>query len=272
MRDRHDAKIAGARLPRHHAGPARLGRQRRAWPGYQWMVTGTPGPMRAASQLMAELASRTQPCDWARPSVPPRSSRPWMAIWPGPPANWLSTFERALSASANGPPAAVAGMITVSWTKKLPVGVGVEGSPTTALKVSCQAAVEVDPHASAGCGHGDVPARGQLADAAAGDPADQPVGASREHQALFRYVRECPFSDVPADGIVRDGGAALPRCTGFSGRMNQPKPDRSCLRNHCQPEARARPTARRRTRTRSCCRKRREPGCLIPRAGFSAPA
>ena len=47
-------------------------------------------------------------------------------VWPGPPLKLWSTSERALVASANGPPASLAGMTTVSWTKKLPVGVGVE--------------------------------------------------------------------------------------------------------------------------------------------------
>jgi TetR/AcrR family transcriptional repressor of mexJK operon len=69
------------------------------------MVTGTPGAIRAASQRMLRLARRTQPCEAAVPSVPPRFAIPWTAIWPEPPSNSCNTLERALNARANGAPA-----------------------------------------------------------------------------------------------------------------------------------------------------------------------
>jgi len=55
-------------------------RRSTAHTGSQRMVTGTPGPMRAASHAIAVLASLTQPWDSAWPRSPPRRSRPWIAI------------------------------------------------------------------------------------------------------------------------------------------------------------------------------------------------
>ena len=45
------------------------------------------------------------------------------------------TFERALSASAIGPPGSLEPILTTSSTKNCPLGVGVEGLPTTAAKL-----------------------------------------------------------------------------------------------------------------------------------------
>ena len=100
---------------------------------YRLIVSGTPLPMRCASQVMALVLSRMQPCETAVPSEPERPFVPWRAIWPGPPSNSWSTFDRALVASANGPPACDE-IASASSMKKRPVGVGVEGFPTTAGK------------------------------------------------------------------------------------------------------------------------------------------
>ena len=40
------------------------------------IVTGTPGSIRAASHVIALVAKRTQPCDTALPSCPPRFTKP----------------------------------------------------------------------------------------------------------------------------------------------------------------------------------------------------
>ena len=84
---------------------------------------------------MLAVSSLTHPCDEPVPIAPTRLSRPWIAICPGPPSNSCNTSERALRASANGPPASPAGIWTVSSTKNWPEGVGVDGFPTTAAKV-----------------------------------------------------------------------------------------------------------------------------------------
>ena len=60
--------------------------------------------MRLASHVIALGLSRMQPCEAALPSGSERPSVPWMAIWPGPPANSWKMSERALMASAYGPP------------------------------------------------------------------------------------------------------------------------------------------------------------------------
>ena len=99
------------------------------------MVTGVPGPMRVASQVMACVSRRMHPWDTAVPRMPPMLFVPCSAICPGPPSNCCSTFERALSASAYGAPTASGSSFTVSSTKKRPSGVGVDGLPTTAVKV-----------------------------------------------------------------------------------------------------------------------------------------
>ena len=46
----------------------------------QAMVTGTPGGMWPASQVIAPSPRRTQPCEAAVPNRPPTLPRPWMAI------------------------------------------------------------------------------------------------------------------------------------------------------------------------------------------------
>ena len=69
------------------------------------------------------------------PGTPPTFSSPCRAIWPGPPSNSCNTFERALSASAYGAPTSDARSAIYSSMKKWPVGVGVDGFPTTALNV-----------------------------------------------------------------------------------------------------------------------------------------
>lgn len=48
----------------------------REQPGQRLTVTGTPGPMRAASQRILPFARRTQPCEIAVPSVPPMFATP----------------------------------------------------------------------------------------------------------------------------------------------------------------------------------------------------
>ena len=45
-----------------------------------------------------------QPCEAALPGAPESPFVPWMAICPGPPSNSWRTSDRALVASANGPP------------------------------------------------------------------------------------------------------------------------------------------------------------------------
>jgi hypothetical protein len=64
------------------------------------MVTGVPGAMWCASQVMFAVLSRTHPWEAAVPGMPPMLLVPCSAICPGPPSNSWSTFERALSASA----------------------------------------------------------------------------------------------------------------------------------------------------------------------------
>ena len=95
-----------------------------ARPPTQTMVTGSPGLMRAASQLIERLARRTQPWDTAVPSVPPTLVSPCRAIWPGPPSNSWKTFERALVARANGAPGAVPGQPHVLLDEELAGGRG----------------------------------------------------------------------------------------------------------------------------------------------------
>ena len=115
------------------------------------------------------------------PSVPPRSSRPWIAIWPGPPSNSCNTFERALSASANGPPGSPAGICSVSSTKNWPVGRRRRGLAHHRLEGPHHVAVAVDPHAAGGEVDDDAPARHELAGALLGDPAGRSVGATGKH-------------------------------------------------------------------------------------------
>ena len=84
---------------------------------------------------MSGVARRTHPWETAVPGIPPMFAMPWSAVCPGPPSNSWSAFERALSASAYGAPDCCGVSVTFSSTKKLPVGVGVVGFPTTALNV-----------------------------------------------------------------------------------------------------------------------------------------
>ena len=92
-RSRHRARNGPKTRHRAASGAAaqtawqpRLTRRPPAAPAHV-IVTGTPGPIRFASQVMSAVRSRTQPCEAAVPGVPPRPSRPWMPICPGPPAN-----------------------------------------------------------------------------------------------------------------------------------------------------------------------------------------
>ena len=87
--------------------------------------------MRSPSQVIAAVSRRTQPCEAAVPIVPPTFQTPCTAIWPGPPANSWKTYERALRASAYGPPTCPPLSRTFSSTKYLPGGVGVDAAPMT---------------------------------------------------------------------------------------------------------------------------------------------
>ena len=98
------------------------------------MRSGTPLPMRRASHVIAAVLSRMQPCEAAVPSGSERPLVPWRAIWPGPPANSCRTLERALVASAYGPPRSTGESATASSMKNRPRGVGVEAVPMTARK------------------------------------------------------------------------------------------------------------------------------------------
>src|SRR5204862_5154146 len=77
---------------------------------------------------------RMQPWDAAVPSRPDSPFVPCRAIWPGPPSNSCRTLDRALVASANGPPCAAGESESASSTKNRPRGVGVDEAPTMARK------------------------------------------------------------------------------------------------------------------------------------------
>ena len=53
---------------------------------YGRIVTGTPGPMRSTSHVIAAAVMRIHPCETAVPGSPPTFATPWSAIWPGPPS------------------------------------------------------------------------------------------------------------------------------------------------------------------------------------------
>ena len=93
------------------------------------MVTGTPGAMRAASQLMLRSATLTQPCETAVPSVPPMFASPCKAIWPGPAGEFLKHRRPSAQRQGEGAPALPGGIRTASSTKNRPCGVGVDGLP-----------------------------------------------------------------------------------------------------------------------------------------------
>ena len=72
------------------------------------------------SHVIASGLSRMQPCEAALPSGSERWFVPWMAIWPGPPSNSWKMSERALMASANGPPVSLGAIASASSTKNWP--------------------------------------------------------------------------------------------------------------------------------------------------------
>ena len=88
--------------------------------------------MRAANQVIASPARRTQLCDAAVPSVPPIFTVPCKAIWQGPSSNSWYTRDLALRARAKGAPTSFALKEMASSTKNCPRGVGVDAFPTTA--------------------------------------------------------------------------------------------------------------------------------------------
>ena len=95
----------------------------------------------------AGVARRTQPCEVAGE----RAAEVVAAVdgdLAGPPSNSCSTFERALSASANGPPGSPACICRLSSTKKSPAGVGVEGLPTIAWNDLHETPVAIHAHAA----------------------------------------------------------------------------------------------------------------------------
>ena len=144
------------------------------------IVTGTPGPMRAASQRIAVSATRTQPWETAVPRTPPTFDSPCRAICPGPPANSCRTLERALNASANGAPTSVDRNAIASSTKNWPVGVGVEGLPTIGPEDAHAATVAVDRHLPARGADDDVPVGDGTGRRDSADPARVSVRPSGE--------------------------------------------------------------------------------------------
>ena len=144
------------------------------------------------------------------------------AICPGPPSNSCSTLERALRASANGPPGSPGLHLQCLLDEELAGGGRCGGLADHRLKGSRHAPVAVDAHAAGGKVDHDAPARHELAGALLGDPASRSVGAPGKHHLEPAYSRRAGrVADHGQRGLLAGDRPAI-------GRRAQPEADRGC--------------------------------------------